>query len=105
MPRIKNLKRQQLYRVDKNMSYGKIDELLNKSINLDLIIEQFDQMVRVVASLKNKLAPAHEIIRRLSSGSPSDKLSKAFTNLGRLIKTEYILKFITDPTLIGMLEK
>jgi len=90
MPRIKNLKKQQLYRVDKNVSYGKIDELLTKSIDLDLIIEQLDQMIRVVASLINKLSPAHEIIRRLSSGAPSDKLSKAFTHLGRLVKTEYI---------------
>ncbi|WP_330926895.1 Tn3 family transposase [Candidatus Sororendozoicomonas aggregata] len=27
---------------------------------------------------------------------PSDRLAKAFTNLGRIIKTEYILRYITD---------
>ncbi|WP_330925876.1 Tn3 family transposase [Candidatus Sororendozoicomonas aggregata] len=27
---------------------------------------------------------------------PSDRLAEAFTNLGRIIKTEYILRYITD---------
>lgn len=99
MPRIKDLKAQQLYRVDKNISYGELDVLLTKTVSIDLIREQFDQMVRVAASLKKKLSPAHEIIRRLSKGSPSDNLSKAFTHLGRLLKTEYILHYITDSDL------
>lgn len=99
MPRIKDLKAQQLYRVDKDVSYGKLDALLTKTISLDFIAEQWDQMVRITASLKNKLCSAHEIIRRLSKGSPSDKLSKAFTQLGRVLKTEYILRYITDSDL------
>ena len=56
-------------------------------------------MVRVAASLKNRLAQANEIVRRLIKGSPSDRLSKAFTNLGRIIKTDYILRYLTDPGL------
>ena len=100
MPRIKDLKSQQLYRIDKNISYGpEIDALLTKTIDMDLITEQRDQMIRVVASLKNKLSPASEVIRRLSKSGPSDRLSKAFTQLGRLAKTEYILRYITDSDL------
>ena len=72
---------------------------LSKTVSLDAIVEQWDQMIRIVASLKNKLCPAHEIIRRLLKGSPSDKLSKAFTQLGRLLKTEYILQYLTDSDL------
>lgn len=96
MPRIKDLKSQQLYRIDKEIAYGELDSLLTKTASIEVVIEQFDQMVRVAASLKKKLSPAHEIIRRLSKGSPSDKLSKAFTQLGRILKTEYILQYITD---------
>jgi len=99
MPRIKDLKSQQLYRVDKNINYGRIDILLNKNIDVELITEQWDQMVRVTASLKNKLSPASEVIRRLSKGTPSDRLTKAFTQLGRLIKTQYILRYITKSDL------
>ena len=99
MPRLKDLKSQQLYYIDKDTSYGVLDPLLTKTVSIDPVIEQFDQMVRIAASLKKKLSPAHEIIRRLSKGSPSDKLSKAFTQLGRILKTEYILRYITDSDL------
>ena len=74
-------------------------EAHTKNVSIEPIIEQWDQMVKITASLKNKLCPAHEVIRRLSKGSPSDKLSKAFTQLGRLLKTEYILRYITDSEL------
>lgn len=96
MPRIKDLKSQQLYRIDKEISYSELDALLTKTASIEPVIEQFDQMIRVAASLKKKLSPDHEVIRRLSKGSPSDKLSKAFTQLARILKTEYILQYITD---------
>jgi len=99
MPRIKDLKSQQLYRINKDVSYGVFDPLLTKTVSLELIEEQLDTMMRIVSSMKHKLCPAHEIIRRLSKGSPSDQISKAFTHLGRLIKTQYVLQYITDPIL------
>lgn len=53
-------------------------------------------MIRVTLSLKKRTAPAHVIVQRLTNSFPSDRLSKAFTNLGRIIKTEYILRYITN---------
>ncbi len=99
MPRIKDLKDQQLYRSEKNEDNGIFSPLLNKTVDMDIIEEQWDQMIRVAISLKKRTAPAHIIVQRLTSNHPSDRLSKAFTNLGRLIKTEYILRYITDPVL------
>jgi TnpA family transposase len=99
MPRIKDLKDQQLYRIDKNLNIGALASVLNKSSDIDIIIEQWDQMLRVAASLKKRLTPAHVIIERLINGSPSDRLARAFTQLGRLIKTQYILRYITEPEL------
>jgi TnpA family transposase len=97
LPRIKNLKDQQLYCIDKNIDYGDFNSLLKKAIDLDLIEEQWDEMVRIIASLEAKLTPAHEIVRRLSKGN--DRLSKAFTHLGRLLKTQHIITYVTDENL------
>ena len=69
---------------------GFIDELL--------IREQWDPMARVAVSLRDQTAPAHVILRRLAS-SPKDRLSKAITALGRLLKTTYILQYLHDDTL------
>nr|WP_283666545.1 Tn3 family transposase [Escherichia coli] len=99
MPRIKDLKDQQLYRVDRTVNYGVFTPLLNKTIDLDIIEEQWDAMIHVSQSLKERTAPAHVIVEMLTNSFPSDRLSKAFTNLGRIIKTEYILRYITDKKL------
>ena len=96
MPRIRDLKDQQLYRVDRGYDYGVFTPLLNKTADLNIIEEQWDAMIRVALSLKKRTAPAHVIVQRLTSSFPSDRLSKAFTNLGRIIKTQYILRYLTD---------
>lgn len=99
MPRIRDLKDQQLYRIDRRGSAGVFASLLTKTADLDIVEEQWDAMLGVALSLKQRTAPAHVIVQRLTNSFPSDRLSKAFTNLGRIIKTEYILRYLTDPAL------
>jgi len=99
MPRIRDLKDQQLYRAERGSDCGPFSPLLNKTADINVVVEQWDSMIHVTQSLKERTAPAHVIVQRLTSSSPSDRLSKAFANLGRLIKTEYILRYITDQEL------
>lgn len=99
MPRIRDLKDQQLYRVEKGVNYGVLSSLLNKTADMEIVEEQWETMIRVAISLKMRTAPAHVIVQRLTNSFPSDRLSKAFTNLGRIIKTEYILRYLVDPEL------
>jgi TnpA family transposase len=99
MPRIRDLKDQQLYRVDRNADYGVFTPLLNKTADLSIVTEQWEAMIRVALSLKQRTAPAHIIVQRLTNSFPSDRLAKAFTNLGRIIKTQYILRYLTDEQL------
>jgi TnpA family transposase len=99
MPRIRDLKDQQLYRIDRPSNAGVFTSLLTKIVDLDIVEEQWDAMLRVALSLKQRTAPAHVIVQRLTNSFPSDRLSKAITNLGRIIKTEYILRYLTDPEL------
>jgi TnpA family transposase len=99
MPRIRDLKDQQLYRIDKNVNYGVFAPLLNKTADVDIVEEQWDPMIHVTHSLKKRTAPAHVIVQRLTNSFPANRLSKAFTNLGRIIKTEYILRYLTDAEL------
>src|SRR6266487_4093067 len=96
MPRIRDLKDQQLYRVDRAYDYGVFTPLLTKTADLRIVEEQWEEMMRVALSLKQRTAPAHVIVQRLTNSFPSDRLAKAFTNLGRVIKTQYILRYLTD---------
>ena len=64
-----------------------------------LIAEQWDQLVRVASSLRSRTAPAHVVIDRLAASSPSDRLAKAMTMLGRIVKTPYTMRYLHDPAM------
>ena len=66
------------------------------TVNLDLIAEQYDQLVRILASLRDRTAPADVVLQRLINAAPADRLDKALTALGGLDKTIHILRYIHD---------
>lgn len=51
IPHIKNYKKQRLYRPD-DQSHGPLDSLFAEKVDLHLITQQWDAMIRVAASLK-----------------------------------------------------
>jgi TnpA family transposase len=99
MPRIKDLADQQLYKLDRDRHYGELDGLFHGTADRELIGEQWDQMVRVAVSLKNRHVAPEVVVQRLASAGPADRLSKALTAYGRIIKTIYILRYIHEEEL------
>jgi TnpA family transposase len=83
MPRLRDLADQQLYRVDPENSPESLRPLLRAGLDLSLLGEQWDQLVRVAASLRNRVASAHVVLQRLANASPADRVAKALTTLGR----------------------
>ena len=69
MPRIWDLKDQQLYRLDGFVDYGVFTPLLTKTADLTIVEEQWDEMPRVALSLKQRTAPAHVIVQRLTKNA------------------------------------
>lgn len=65
MPRLADLPDQRLYKFDRNIDMGDLEPLFEPPVDLALIREQWDQLVRVAASLKDKVAPAHVVLHRL----------------------------------------
>ena len=48
MPRVRDLKKQQLYKPDKNYNADKFTPLMKKSVNMKLIAEQWNALIRVL---------------------------------------------------------
>ncbi|MGI8544763.1 MAG: Tn3 family transposase [Aridibacter sp.] len=105
MPRLKDLTDQQLYKISKTDNYGELNVIFRQSIDWQLIEEQYDQLVKVAASLKNKTAPAHTVLQRLINATPADHISKALTQLGRIVKTIFILKYLSEEKLRRKVQK
>jgi TnpA family transposase len=99
MPRIRNIKDLLFYRADRGDRYDHIDSLFRGSIDWQLIARHMKDMLRVVISIKaGKIAPS-TILRRLGTASRKNRLYYAFRELGRAVRTQYLLKYINDAEL------
>lgn len=102
MPRLADLKDQQLYRLDRGAT--RLGSIFRGVVDVALIAEQWDQLVRVAASLRNRTTPAHVVLDRLAASS-SDRLAKALTMLGRAVKTIHLLRYAHDAQLRARIRK
>src|SRR5207237_1478239 len=89
---------------DRTKPSGPLGAAVHGTVALALIREQWDQLVRVAASLRHRPAPAHIILTRLASSAPSDRLAKALTALGQALKSLYLLRYIQDEPLRAQMQ-
>jgi TnpA family transposase len=109
MPRIKNWKHLRFYRPDKKARYEHIDALFSNHIDWRLIGDNFEEMLKTAVSIKvGKLIPS-TVLRKLGSYNRQNRLHCAFRELGRVLRTEFLLNWISDLELrrmtIGSLNK
>ena len=96
MPRIKNWKHLIFYRPQKSARYQHIDALFSNHVDWQLIAENFDEMLKTAVSIKaGKLMPS-TVLRKLSSYNRQNRLHRAFRELGRVVRTEFLLNWISD---------
>jgi TnpA family transposase len=99
MPRIRNWKDLTLCRPDAEVHYTHLDSLFTDTINWDLIETHLPDMIRVALSIKaGKITPS-TILRKLGTYSRKNKLYQAFQELGRVIRTHFLLHYLGDPEL------
>jgi TnpA family transposase len=95
-PRIADIGGTRFWRVDGKADYGILDELAANKINIKLIAEHWDDLLRLAGSLKLGVVRAAGITRTLQTNDRPTKLARALQELGRLAKTLYLLRFIDD---------
>ena len=99
MPRIRNWKDLDFLRPHEDERYEYIDPLFNGVAEWSLIQTHWKDLIRVILSIKaGKLLPS-TILRKLGSYSRKNRLYQAFRALGRVIRTSYLLRFISDRSL------
>ncbi len=101
MPRIRGIKdlSLSLSRPQKNARYANIDSLFRDTIDWKLIETHVVDMRRVVVSVKLGKITASTILRCLGTHSRKNKLYFAFRELGKAIRTIFLLKYIGDAEL------
>ncbi|MGR5968030.1 transposase [Bacillus paranthracis] len=99
MPRIRNWKDLKMFRPDKESRFKHIDDIFTDEIDWDLIEIHYKDMLRVAMSIEvGKITPS-TILNKLGTYSKKNKLYQAFRELGRVIRTMFLLKYIADEQL------
>lgn len=79
------------------VSFEHIDTLFtNDNIDRSLIEAHYYDMLRVVMSIQSGKIKASTILRKLSTQSRKNKIFQAFRELGRVIRTIFLLNYIND---------
>jgi hypothetical protein len=73
-----------------------LDRLARHRVNLNLIARNWDDLLRVAGSLKLGMVSASELMRTLLGGKNPTTLSRALAELGKIVKTLYLLTYIDD---------
>ncbi len=96
MPRIRNIKDLVFYRPHKKKKYKHIDSLFKESVDWDLIETHWQDLMQVVLSIKaGKILPS-TLLRKLGNYSRKNRLYLAYRELGRVVRTIFLLKYISD---------
>jgi TnpA family transposase len=95
-PRLADIGGTRLWRVDGKADYGALDELAGQHINVAIVMQHWEDLLRLAGSLKLGTVQAAGLIRTLQTKDRPTKLARALEELGRLIKTLYLLRFIDD---------
>jgi TnpA family transposase len=101
MPRLKGIASQKLYRPMSSTteSYSNLAAIMGKPINLELIIQQYEEMIKYTTALKEGTAEPESILRRFTRSNIQHPTYKALIELGKAVKTIFLCNYLRSEQL------
>lgn len=96
LPRLKNLKKQKLYRPTAGEStlYSNLQPILTRPINWTMIEQQYDELIKFATALRVGTADAESILRRFTRNNVLHPTYKALCELGKALKTIFLCEYL-----------
>ena len=109
-PRLTDTGGVRFWRIDALADYGKLNRIAANQIDLQLIAEHYDDILRVAGSLLQRATTASELMRALRSHTRHlATLGRAIAQIGRVPKTIHSLDYCNNPLyrrpIIGQLNR
>jgi TnpA family transposase len=95
-PRIADIGGARFWRIDPKADYGPLNNFASHKVRMGLIAQYWDDLLRLAGSLKLGLVQAGGLMRTLQTHDRPTPLARALEELGRIIKTPYMLRYIDD---------
>ncbi len=106
-PRIKDFRDQRLFSLQQRSIFTTLGYkiLPYRKIDVESIADEWDNILRLVATIKLKHTTASQLFQRLSHYSRQHPLYRAIKSFGKIIKTIFLLKYIDSVELRQIIEK
>ena len=95
-PRMRNWNDVMLYRPTRQARYRHIDALFGGVIDWALIEDHHCDMMQVILSIQAGTVLPSMLLRKLGSHNRRNRLSKAFRELGRVVRTLFLLRYTSE---------
>lgn len=96
MPRIRNWKDLKFYKADKATKYKHIDRLFSDVVDWKLIQNHWQDLMQVAISIQQGKVASPMLLRKLSHDGRHNRLFAAARELGRVLRTIYLLRWISQ---------
>ncbi len=93
-PRIADLGEHRLFRIGTLQGLLHLAPLLRGSIQRELIVERWDDLLRVASSLKLGWVTASLLISRLQASPRQNALTRVLQEYGRVVRTLFVLRYL-----------
>ncbi len=98
-PRIRDLSDKRIYLPNKSTNYSALSSMVGGYLNLKLIEQNWDEVMRLAMSIKYGTVTSSLILRKLGSYPRQNKLALALRELGKLERSIFMLEWSKDPQL------
>ncbi|MGL6129055.1 Tn3 family transposase, partial [Chryseobacterium artocarpi] len=98
-PRIRDLNAKKLFIPEASTGYSALSEHIGGTINSKKIIQNWDEILRLAASIKNGTVTASLIVKKIGSYPRQNGLAVALRELGKIERTLFMLDWYMSPEL------
>ncbi len=99
MPRIRRWRKLRLYRAERDSKYRYIGSMFSGTVNWALIREHYPQFMQLTLAIQGGALAPSAVLARINSYSTRNRFALALQELGKAIRTTYLLEWIMNDSL------
>lgn len=98
-PRLRNLKDRKFHTFEKADAYPALTNHIGAPINTALILEHWDDLLHLAASITTRSVAPSTILKKLAASSKPSQLAMALRELGRIERSLFMIEWYSSPAL------
>lgn len=98
-PRLRNLKDRKFHTFEKGDAYPALSNHIGAPINATLILDHWDDLLHLAASITTRSVVPSTILKKLSASPKESQLARALRELGRIERSLFMIEWYSSPAL------